>query len=515
MNTSVKKKYPHQDQSLKDREGEEWDDIPFLDGAYQISNYGRVKSLRRWMETPAKGGHWILEKILKTHVGTQIISNGKRKLHRLKISISFEGKKQSLGIARMVYYLFVEKFDLKDRRLVVSCKDENAFNILPGNLILTTPSKNISKAYKKNRRPRDSFGNKARPVSQYDSTGKWLCTYPSLSQAEKSTGIDCSGICESLNRGHIYICGYLWRYGSNKKKIKIPASVNKRLASEKLYSQIISQYDLQGKKIKEHPNLKVAAKAVNVQTSEIRAVILGIRLSSKKYYWIPGPGPDKISLQHIEENIKQWKEKVCRRVTQYDLRGKKIGAYSSITEASRILDLHPMDIGGALRNEYNSISGGFLWAYGNGPARIKVNPTVKRKYHLQQLYQQQVTQYNKQGIRIAQYASLKEAAEAVKCQIHGLGATLEGKYLTFKGYFWRLGIGEAKINVNKANKVLQSRLKKISKPIVQYDLDGRRLKEYESLCAASRATNTSTTQIRRVALGKYKKAKGFVWKFKE
>ena len=466
------------------------------------------------METPTKGGRWIPEKILKLRVGTQVVSDGKRKLHRLSVLISFEGKKHYLGIARMVYYLFVKKFDLDDRCLVVSCKDENPFNILPENLILTTPSKNISKAYRKNYRPMDSFGNKARPVSQYDLTGKWLCTYPSLSQASKSTGIDSSHICESLNRKSNYIGGYIWRYGNDKKKTEIPESVNKRLASEKLHSQIISQYDLQGKKIKEHLNLKAAAKAVNAQTSTIRAVILGMGLSAKKYYWIQGSGPDKISLQHIEENIKRWKEKVCCPVTQYDLQGKKIRAYSSITEASGTVDVGPQDIWGALKNEYNSISGGFLWAYGNGPARIKVNSAVKRKYHLQQLFQQQVTQYDKQGIRITQHASLREAAKTVKGQIHRLGATLEGKHLTFKGYFWRLGKGEAKINVNIANKALQSRLKKISKPIVQYDLHGRKLKEFESLSAASRATNTSISQIRRVALGKYKMAKGFSWKFK-
>jgi hypothetical protein len=146
--------------------------------------------------------------------------------------------------------------------------------------------------------------------------------------------------------------------------------------------------------------------------------------------------------------------------------------------------------------------------------KIKVNATVKRKYYLEELYQQHVTQYSMQGVRIAQYVSLKEAAKAVNGQVHGLGATLQGKFQTFKGYFWRLGKGEAQIDVAKAKDILQSGLRKISKPIVQHDLNGKKLREFESLSAASRATNISIRQIRKAALGEYKTAKGYSWKFK-
>ena len=100
---------------------------------------------------------------------------------------------------------------------------------------------------------------------------------------------------------------------------------------------------------------------------------------------------------------------------------------------------------------------------------------------------------------------VKEAAKAVNGQIHGLGATLEGKYLTFQGFFWRVGKGPAKINVNKDNRALHSRLKKLGKPVVRYDLFGKNPGEYESLGAASRATNISISQIRGVALGESNK----------
>lgn len=49
-----KKEYPYQNRSLEDMEGEEWDDIPGLDGYFRVSNYGRIKRLRR--ESPNSKG---------------------------------------------------------------------------------------------------------------------------------------------------------------------------------------------------------------------------------------------------------------------------------------------------------------------------------------------------------------------------------------------------------------------------------------------------------------------------
>lgn len=515
MAASVKNKYPYQDLSLKDRDGEKWDDIPFLDGAYQISNYGRIKSLRRWIEVFGKGGRWSVERILKTRAGMQIVSGGKRKLFRLTIMISFEGKKYFLSIARMVYCLFVEKFDLGDRRLVVSCKDEDAFNLCPDNLKLTTPAKNISKAYKMKRRPRESFGNKARTISQYDLNGKWICTHLSLSQAAKSTGIESSGLSESLKHKRDYAGGYMWRFGNDKRKITVPESIKKKLASEKFHSTIVTQYDLQGNKLKEHSNLKAAAKKVKIQPNQIRSVILGVHISAKRSYWILGQGPDKIAMTELEKRVKQGKENICRPVTQYDLQGKRIRSYDSIADAGRSLAIRPSNIYDALNNGYNRISRGYIWKYGKGPLRIKVNSVIKRKRNLQQLYGQPVTQYSKHGKPIACYSTLKAAARAVGGQTHGLVATLEGKHLTFKDYFWRFGKGRTKINVTEALVALHARVVKMSKPVIQFDLKGKKIKEYESISAASRSTNTSSGQIRAVSLGKYKAAKGFLWKFKD
>ena len=52
-----KKEYPYQNLWLKDIKGEEWEDVPGLDGVYLISNFGRIKSIRRWVQRPSTGGY--------------------------------------------------------------------------------------------------------------------------------------------------------------------------------------------------------------------------------------------------------------------------------------------------------------------------------------------------------------------------------------------------------------------------------------------------------------------------
>lgn len=43
-------KYPYQNLSLKDMESEQWLDVEGYEGTYQISNFGRVKSMARQIQ---------------------------------------------------------------------------------------------------------------------------------------------------------------------------------------------------------------------------------------------------------------------------------------------------------------------------------------------------------------------------------------------------------------------------------------------------------------------------------
>jgi hypothetical protein len=508
-------KYPYQHFTLNNLKGELWDDIPSFDGAYELSNYGRIKSKKRYVERGNNRGYWVKEKIIRPRVSIQRVSGDTRSLYRLSVTISFEGKKSSVPIARMVYNLFIKKFDMSDRKLVVSMIDEDSLNICPKNLFLTSPSKNIKKAYEKNRRERASFGNNARSISQYDFKGNWIRTYPSITFASKATGISSGQIARTLQDCDSYASGYIWRYGKQQRKIsKLPERLIKKMDSEIFHSTIVTQYTLFGKRTREHKNLKAAAKAVGAQPNMIRKVILGDSLSAKNHYWALGQGPKQISMEPIEKKKLESTQNIRRPVTQFDLTGRKMKSYLSIAEASRALGIHPMNITYALRKEGSSTANGFLWAYGKDESKIKIAPRVQRKNVLYQLYAKAVSQYNQEGLRIVIYNSILEASEATDTPLFSLVNCVTGKALSYKGLYWRLGKGPVKISVGGLSGAHQKLLNKISKPVIQYTLAGKKIREFPSLGAASKATNTSVSQIRMVALGKYKCAKGYSWKFK-
>ncbi|QQV90513.1 HNH endonuclease [Polaribacter phage Danklef_1] len=53
-----------------------------------------------------------------------------------------------------------------------------------------------------------------------------------------------------------------------------------------------------------------------------------------------------------------------------------------------------------------------------------------------------------------------------------------------------------------------------SKPVLQFDLKGNLIKEYDSITIAAKVTNVFAQNISYACNGKYKQAKGFLWKHK-
>ena len=60
--------YPYENLLFKNLKGETWKDIPGLEGSFQLSCYGRIKALEKWVEQKGAGGSYLApEKIIKTY----------------------------------------------------------------------------------------------------------------------------------------------------------------------------------------------------------------------------------------------------------------------------------------------------------------------------------------------------------------------------------------------------------------------------------------------------------------
>lgn len=359
--------YPYQNRLLKDIKGEHWKDLPGMDGFYCISNFGRVRSLSRWIQRENSGGFWSKEKILAQRKQVQLVSEGKRKIVLLTVQISYQGKKYCFFIARTVYYLFVKKFDLNDRSLVANYKDGNTLNICPENLILSNLSTSMTTAYKKKHRKRESFGNKAQPITQYDLDGKKIKTFPSVSEASRITNINSTSICEALIRKDSYGAGYLWQKDTAKTTFApLANAVQSMLNVKKLDNNIITQYDLKGKKIAQHINVLAAANAVKVIPNSIRLALQGKAFTVKGYYWKLGKGPARIDIKPLlNKKFEKLRKGVCRPVIQFDLTGNEIKTYYSVAEAARAINTNCRNIHFALRQSKVRTCKGFIWEYSN------------------------------------------------------------------------------------------------------------------------------------------------------
>lgn len=62
---------------------------------------------------------------------------------------------------------------------------------------------------------------------------------------------------------------------------------------------------------------------------------------------------------------------------------------------------------------------------------------------------------------------------------------------------------------------IQRIAEKLSKPVYQYSLDGKLIKEWSSTREIERQTGYSNSYISKCCSGKYKTAYGFIWRYKE
>lgn len=174
--------YPFRNRNLKDLPGEIWKELPGFEGNVLLSDYGRIKSLSR--EVLTGGGHYAMkpEKILSPALEKVVMKN-KRECYTIKINIGYNKKFHNLIIARWMYYLFVEPFDMSDKYIVVVSKDSDNTNLRPHNLMLSTRHAEIKRSFAMERRERNAFNTIPKKVIQLNDKGEVINRWPSVNQA--------------------------------------------------------------------------------------------------------------------------------------------------------------------------------------------------------------------------------------------------------------------------------------------------------------------------------------------
>lgn len=155
----------------------EWKNIEGYEGLYQVSNLGRVKSIR---------SNTILRPydIGRGYLAVKLCKNGINKNHKLH---------------RLVAEAFIPN---PDNLPCVNHKDENKANNCVDNLEWCSYSYN------------NNYGDKNKPILQYTIDGEFVKEWKSLKEVAESFGVGHSNIscCCHKRYGFKTAYGYIWEF---------------------------------------------------------------------------------------------------------------------------------------------------------------------------------------------------------------------------------------------------------------------------------------------------------------
>lgn len=196
--------------SLEDLPGEEWRPIKDYEGLYEISSFGRVKSLSKRLGS-------------RNRKNPIILSQGLDKYGYPQILLSKNGIANTAKVHRLVANAFIPNLENKptvNHKLGV--KTDNRASELEW----FTLSEQIKHSYvvlKRELSPRSFKRGKdhkmSKPVIQYTREGVFIKKYASVREAQRETGIDRCVIMNVCRKIGFYKTagGFKWEYETNIK----------------------------------------------------------------------------------------------------------------------------------------------------------------------------------------------------------------------------------------------------------------------------------------------------------
>lgn len=183
-----------------------WKDIKGFEGLYQVSSFGRVRSLDTKIYHRTSWGNYSyftkrgkILKVCHNNKGYQMLSLYKN------------GKAKHCLVHRLVAEAFIPN---PNNLPEVDHEDENKDNNNCSNLVWCDRLYNNTKGIQSKEGRRKSASFRMKPVLQYSLDGVLLHTYKGIRIAEEQTGINNRCIV-SCCKGRIRTAGgYIWRYNN-------------------------------------------------------------------------------------------------------------------------------------------------------------------------------------------------------------------------------------------------------------------------------------------------------------
>lgn len=177
-----------------------WKDIPNYEGLFQVSNQGRIKSLKRTVIRGYKSQLKTVPEKIRT------LSIDKDGYYRL--SLSKNNKRKNYFVHRLVALAFL---DNPNNYKTVNHIDGNKKNCFLENLEWASFSQNEKHAFRIGLKKPSGAAIKYIPISQFTKEGVFIKSFKSVSQARKETKVNNISACLNNNLKYKTAGGYIWR----------------------------------------------------------------------------------------------------------------------------------------------------------------------------------------------------------------------------------------------------------------------------------------------------------------
>lgn len=183
-----------------------WKDIKGYEGYYQISNYGKVKSLGRYYFSG-------IHNVAKKYQNENIRKEEKTKNGYIRVALCKDGKIKKCLVHRLVAEHFIDNLNSYPQ---VNHKDENKENNYFKNLEWCDNKYNVNYG-KRNERAKKSITTiKGRKVNQYDLKDNFIKQYVSINSASKQFNRKGSNIRACCIGKQKTAYGYKWKYANDE-----------------------------------------------------------------------------------------------------------------------------------------------------------------------------------------------------------------------------------------------------------------------------------------------------------
>jgi len=405
---------PVMDTQLADFPGEAWKEIPGYDG-FQLSNYGRVKSLGR-VVNHGKTRYTKPDRILKLEI--RLLGNNV--LIQVKLKKPNAKNTTGISVSRFVYNLFVEPFDFFNNSIHVKKKDHDPLNLYYENLYLES----VGMAYRE-------------PVNQYDKEGIFIHQYISMPEAAKATGTKVSVIRNAILKKRLQGKKYFWRRGEPLETIDVSKWIKPINQGGKSRARVVQQLTIEGEVIHTFGSITEAARKLgNIKKHRILNACADKNYSFLGYRWryfdVP-PGFEKI------DGIKPFGNNIANvyglPVNQYSITGEFVRSYDSASNASKETGFNVIKILYAIRKKVMVKE--FFWTRGDPEAFLDISGLAHQIEQYYKTAKKPVQQLTIDGQLLETFDSIHAAANAIGVTVQTLTRGFKTANSICMGFRWR------------------------------------------------------------------------------